>query len=276
MIELETVLVAFKADTSNLDRALKDVGSKVEKVSEADLDKQLRSLNQKTQTVQNKIDTIDKSAGEKVRVTELQSALNELERDGKKLGSGQRKILESDLDKLKETVDKLDELTKKSKEAAAQAKALGKALQDAFVDAVFESKKLGDVLEALGKKILKIALFGGEGGGGLLGGILKKIGKSVGAAFIGGKAGGGAVQPATPVLVGERGPEIFVPKTVGSIVPNGALGGVGGGQPVVVNQTIRFDVGLESVDSRIRQSAPVIAASAVAAIREQNTRDPFG
>lgn len=41
-----------------------------------------------------------------------------------------------------------------------------------------------------------------------------------------GKAMGGAVSSNTPYIVGERGPELFVPNSSGSIVPNGRMGGV--------------------------------------------------
>lgn len=43
--------------------------------------------------------------------------------------------------------------------------------------------------------------------------------------FGGGRATGGAVTQGTAYMVGERGPELFVPNTSGSIVPNNALGG---------------------------------------------------
>ena len=36
-------------------------------------------------------------------------------------------------------------------------------------------------------------------------------------------------------LVGERGPELFVPKTAGTIIPNHQLGSMGGGPQVVYN-----------------------------------------
>lgn len=42
-----------------------------------------------------------------------------------------------------------------------------------------------------------------------------------------GKATGGPVSGGTPYIVGEQGPELFVPNTGGSIVPNGQLGGAG-------------------------------------------------
>ena len=42
-----------------------------------------------------------------------------------------------------------------------------------------------------------------------------------------GKAAGGPVMGGTPYIVGERGPELFVPGSSGSIVPNHAMGGGG-------------------------------------------------
>jgi len=41
-----------------------------------------------------------------------------------------------------------------------------------------------------------------------------------------GKASGGPVFQGAPVLVGERGPEIFVPNKSGTIVPNSGIGGM--------------------------------------------------
>ncbi|MFH0891342.1 MAG: hypothetical protein V1867_01015 [Candidatus Falkowbacteria bacterium] len=53
--------------------------------------------------------------------------------------------------------------------------------------------------------------------------------------FGGGKAGGGFVSPTKAYLVGEAGPELFVPGSAGSIIPNGRLGG--GGAVVNINIT---------------------------------------
>ena len=47
-----------------------------------------------------------------------------------------------------------------------------------------------------------------------------------------GQALGGPVSASTPYIVGERGPELFVPQTSGKIIPNNQLmgsGGIGGG-----------------------------------------------
>ena len=51
-----------------------------------------------------------------------------------------------------------------------------------------------------------------------------------GRTYGGGRAAGGPVSAGTPYMVGERGPEMFVPSRSGTIIPNGA-----GGVSVVVN-----------------------------------------
>ena len=43
--------------------------------------------------------------------------------------------------------------------------------------------------------------------------------------FLPAKALGGSVSSGRPYLVGERGPELFVPGAQGNIVPNNAMGG---------------------------------------------------
>ena len=54
----------------------------------------------------------------------------------------------------------------------------------------------------------------------------------------------------TPYLVGEKGPEVFVPGATGSIVPNHALGG--GGAPTVNNYN--FTVGDVATASMVREA----------------------
>lgn len=51
-------------------------------------------------------------------------------------------------------------------------------------------------------------------------------------------AGGGDVSSGEPIVVGELGPEVFVPRSAGTIVPNGARGSLGLGGGVVVQATI--------------------------------------
>lgn len=65
-----------------------------------------------------------------------------------------------------------------------------------------------------------------------------------------GRAHGGSVLAGTPYIVGERGPELFVPGRSGTIVPNGRGGGVGG---TVVNVTVNGDVTGEEVVRKVHE-----------------------
>ncbi len=61
------------------------------------------------------------------------------------------------------------------------------------------------------------ALFGGGGSGGS-GGLGNVIGHSIGALFgLPGRATGGPVAPGQAYMVGERGPEVFVPTAAGRV-----------------------------------------------------------
>jgi len=84
------------------------------------------------------------------------------------------------------------------------------------------------------------------------------------------KAIGGPVQSDKPYVVGERGPEMFVPSRSGSIVPNNKLGGGGG---VIVNQVINVSTGVQqTVRAEIKQLMPQIADSAKAAVVDAKRR----
>lgn len=118
------------------------------------------------------------------------------------------------------------------------------AAEDAIVEFVqtgeFNFSKLVDsILADLTRLLVRQALFGlvasfgGAGGFGAAGlaGFLTGGGGGAPA-----RQAGGPVAPGRPFLVGERGPELFVPPGSGSIAPNNALGG-GGTNVTVVNVT---------------------------------------
>ena len=112
---------------------------------------------------------------------------------------------------------------------------------DAIQGAIDGTKSLQQVavslLNSIANKLLDVAvnmaLFGtmsGTGtGGGLLGAIFKK------------RAIGGSVTAGQPYLVGERGPELFMPGRSGGIAPTGSFGGS------AVNVTVNVTTGGSSV-----------------------------
>ena len=84
--------------------------------------------------------------------------------------------------------------------------------------------------------------FGGQQG--IFGQLATAIGGSSAFPNIPGRAGGGPVSRGRPYMVGEEGPELFVPPVRGAIVPNGA----GRGPKPVVSVTNMFD-GNQMVDA---------------------------
>jgi hypothetical protein len=76
----------------------------------------------------------------------------------------------------------------------------------------------------------------------------RSIGGAIGGAlgFGGGRAMGGPVSARTAYVVGERGPELFVPGSSGSIIPNGGMGG-----GTTINLTVNGAIDSESTARQI-------------------------
>lgn len=104
------------------------------------------------------------------------------------------------------------------------------SFETGFRDAATAGQEFASAIRAIASA-LKILLSVGGGIANILGFIFKPFAMAFqNIAGIGqtisGKAAGGPVTGGTPYIVGERGPELFVPQQSGSIVPNGAMGGV--------------------------------------------------
>jgi hypothetical protein len=76
--------------------------------------------------------------------------------------------------------------------------------------------------------------------------------------FLFGRAGGGAVAPNRPYLVGEKGPELFMPHSPGRIMPGGAV--QGNAATRVTNITVNVRGG-DSSPRESRKSAGQIAVA---------------
>jgi len=87
-------------------------------------------------------------------------------------------------------------------------------------------------------------------------------------AFGGFRANGGPVSGGTPYIVGERGPELFVPSRSGTIVPNGA----GGGVTVIQNNTFGNGVSRAEIQSML----PRIVETTKAAVFDAQRRSVNG
>jgi hypothetical protein len=114
-------------------------------------------------------------------------------------------------------------------------------------------------LDQIAAQVLQLGLdsiFGGAaagGGGGLLAGTL-------GALFgLPGRATGGLVSPQRPYVVGERGPELFVPASAGRVEPNMQAAGRGT-REVRVAIALNAERGV-SAPTALRRSSRQIASA---------------
>jgi hypothetical protein len=128
---------------------------------------------------------------------------------------GKRKVLETDLQII--------------------ARKSGDIISSGFEDAIFSGKKLGEVVRSLGMDLMRM-IFNQTVTAPLAAGIS-------GAILKGFRAEGGPVGAGGAYMVGEKGPELFVPHSSGSIVPNGAMRSSGGSASgVTVNYNIAAGV----------------------------------
>lgn len=126
------------------------------------------------------------------------------------------------------------------------AREMGLTFSSAFEDAAISGKSFSEVLKGIERDIARIILRksitepAGAAVSKLIGGFEfgKLFGSDAPEQLSGpGKAGGGPVDAGASYLVGELGPERFVPDMPGRIIPNGALGG----SNVTVVQHIKID-----------------------------------
>lgn len=137
---------------------------------------------------------------------------------------------------------------------------LGLTFESAFEDAIVRGESLRGVLDAIGRDILRIFVRKTitEPAGQFFSDLLRGI-------FGGARADGGPVLGGRAYLVGERGPELFVPQTSGTIVPSGA------GAQISIVQNFRFGGDAPS-PARAREFAAAVKRETMLAVYEAQRR----
>ena len=167
----------------------------------------------------------DAMAPIKAKLDEERKTSAEIERQNKlkKEQEEQLKKNQEEAEKLKEKMTAVGEEIESSiknnlRDAITGAKSFGEAMtnvlnriRDKIIDAQID-KIIGGFGENFGKSA---SGGGGKGLGGFLGSVL-------GGLF---RANGGPVKAGKPYIVGERQPELFVPRTSGTILPSTKIGG---------------------------------------------------
>jgi tape measure domain-containing protein len=199
---------------------------------------------------------------------------NQLKADGKAL-------TDLDAEAIRRKIAEVQKLTKEQQKAQDQAKlveqqfanigaGIGDMLTGAFDNLISKTKDWNDVLReslmAIGKMLMMAGLNMLAGTDGQ--GVLSFLGFGSG---FGKRAAGGPVSGGSPYLVGERGPELFVPGTGGTVVNNNNLRDAMGNAPgarngPMLNMTFQTtNIGGVEYVSRDQLEAAMVATRKAAA-----------
>jgi tape measure domain-containing protein len=220
------------------------------------IDKNIFGVEETSSDLANNFLNIKTSLGNNVTTSDLfNERLNQTSFLVGNLSLGSDKFAES-LSNVKSEADILNEKFMEIGQSVEQG------IVSNLTDAVMGTKSLADaaisVLNDLKRKLVEVALQRATAGignriGGFLGGLFGGGKKSGGGLFSGGGGGvgfgsvnlgissglgfanGGRPPVGKASLVGERGPEMFVPTSSGTIIPNNMIGGGGVTNMVTVN-----------------------------------------
>jgi tape measure domain-containing protein len=171
------------------------------------------------------------------------------------------------LEELERSQQRVQQATERTSNTARE---LGLTFSSAFEDAIIKGESFSKVLQGILQDIARIVVrrtiteplgtaVTSSLSGFDFGSIFSGIGSALGGLF---RAEGGPVAGGQPYIVGERGPEWFVPNRSGTVLPNGmAPGGP------VINQSITIDArGADAgVEARLRVLSAQIVRQASAA-----------
>lgn len=255
--------IVFAQLTGNLNKLVDGIESAVKEATElldrtfpglkGELDKLFPSLKKDIELLEELANTND------VTVTSTEELDRQLSEIVGTIESGPEKI-----GTFAEAMKKLSEQMKDTQLQLQNVATRGlQTLEDNLVDVVMQAKTAKEAFRDMARSILADLVRMQ---------IQQAIIAPIAAALPGftapGRAMGGPVTAGRPYLVGERGPEIFVPGRTGGIVPNGQMGG-----NVTVNQTINLTTGVsQTVRAEVLNMLPQIAQAAKGAVVDAKRR----
>lgn len=263
---LTTALIKHNQKQKNFNKLVREGGK-------AEVEAAIDSLTARKKSLEARLGTnnrINQSLNRQIKNIEAQikplqerlDKTNEIEKANKKIEESQDRQ-KKQAEELKEKMTAVGEEIETSikgnlRDAITGAQSFGQAMtnvlnkiRDKIIDAQID-KILGNFGENFGKS----ASGGkGKGIGGFLGGVL-------GGLF---RANGGPVKAGKPYIVGERQPELFVPRTSGTILPST---NIGGGDNTTNMVTVNVDASGSSVAGN-SADAQALGAAIGAAVQAQ-------
>lgn len=224
----ESATAAVKATTRSIKDSLDSESAQVARY----LDSYAKQRTQIETEAAARLETLRES----IR-TPREKAVRELAEFNSAFGSLSEEYGRKAIDVFNELNPELDTTAASTDKISQSARELGLTFSSAFEDAIVSGKSFSDILQGIGQDILRITTrnlvtkpltagidsFFSEGGGSGIGKGIAEFFSSF--KFGGARAGGGPVSAGRAYLVGERGPEIMVPGSSGTILANGAGGG---------------------------------------------------
>jgi len=183
---------------------------------------------------------------------------------------------------LEDQIQKQIELEDRLKEQQGLYDTIQSSMEDAFMSMVDGTKSAKDAFKSMAAAIIKelynvlvvqqlVGSFDRATGKGA--GITGFLGKALTGMF---KADGGPVSAGQPYIVGERGPELIIPKSSGMVLTNGqtkaALGGVSNDNYVVHNNINVTGSDSVMVRQEIAKMIPQISSATKAAMIDAKRR----
>jgi tape measure domain-containing protein len=249
---LTPTVASMSAELENAKKKLEQLENRFAEADAEALAKEFASAVKSLQDTNKALERnneVEKELSEEAKIqTEFKQAITDLE---EKYTGDQLKelmdlqIINRDLQLKGLIIKDNTEKAKKLNDAFKQiGQDIGTGITDALASAVEGTRSLGEaarsILNDIASSLLRLginAALTGLFGGTKIGGFL-------------GFANGGRPPVGKASIVGERGPEIFVPRTAGTIIPNNQIGGGGD----ITNITVNVDANESSVEGDTGQS----------------------
>jgi len=166
-----------------------------------------------------------------------------------------------------DTINKVaDGFSKEFADALMSGELSLKSLKNVVADVM--ASIIRDFIRAQIRALIFKSILGFTGGG-----TAPSTGPTTFDATTGGFAGGGTVQAKTPIMVGERGAEMFIPNTGGVVRNAQDTRSMSTGKPVIVNQNINISTGVaQTVRAEVMNLMPQISQSTISAIVDAKQR----
>jgi hypothetical protein len=232
---------------------------------------EILELEQTTRALEREFELLGKSNFERDKARATREVMNLVEREGVTLTAEQSANVEEWASRYAQAAEKM----RSAKDQMADMRDLSSTLSDAFQDLVLRGQSFDDVMKKVANrlasrsidKLFDMLIMGPSGGGG---GLLSLFGSG------GARAGGGPVSANRAYRVGEVGPEVFVPRVPGTIVPNKDIGGSNVNITIDVtgatgNQEVKSMV-QAGMNAAVAQSVQLVGRNAHSMFRKADVR----